>query len=187
MDKDNSRACLGDGYALGVSFRITVVCLGNICRSPIAEAVLRDRIWRAGLLDEVAVDSAGTGDWHLGHPADPRALATLTAHDYALDHRARQIDPTWLAGIDLLLAMDVANYADLLQMQRAAGTSTSIRMLRSFDPELADLPEPSAELEVPDPYEGGDGDFLRVLHMIESAADGLVAQLQTQLSGLGKA
>ena len=89
-----------------MSTRITVVCLGNICRSPIAEAVLRDRLEGAGLGHEVLVDSAGTGDWHKGHPADARARATLEAHGYALDHRARQIDPSWLAGTDLLLAME---------------------------------------------------------------------------------
>lgn len=158
-----------------------MVCLGNICRSPIAEAVIRERIQRAGLQDRVVVDSAGTGDWHIGHPADPRALATLAAHDYQLDHRARQIDPSWLAGIDLLLAMDLANYQDLLVMQRQAGTSTPIRMLRAFDPALAGHPEPSPALQVPDPYEGGDAEFARVLQMIQAAADGLVEQLGTQL------
>lgn len=165
-----------------MSYRITVVCLGNICRSPIAEAVLRDRILRAGLAHEVTVDSAGTGDWHLGHPADPRALTTLEAHDYHLDHQARQIDPSWLAGIDLILAMDMANYQDLQVMQRQAGSASEIRMLRAFDPALADEREPSAELEVPDPYEGGDAEFVRVLHMIESAADGLLEQLGHTLS-----
>ncbi|NDF96834.1 MAG: protein tyrosine phosphatase, partial [Proteobacteria bacterium] len=73
-------------------FRITVVCLGNICRSPIGEAVLRDRVAEAGLADLVQVDSAGTGDWHLGHDADPRARAVLQQHGYPLSHQARQID-----------------------------------------------------------------------------------------------
>ncbi len=167
-------------YASRVSYRITIVCLGNICRSPIAEAVLRDRIVRAGLQDAVVVDSAGTGDWHLGGPADPRALATLRAHDYPLEHRARQIDPSWFASIDLILAMDRANFRDLLVMRKQAGSTTEIRMFRAFDPALAASREPSAELEVPDPYEGGDAEFVRVLHMIEKAADGLVAHLSTR-------
>ncbi len=79
-----------------VPYRITVVCLGNICRSPIGEAVLRARLADAGLADRVQVDSAGTGDWHLGHPADPRALATLDAHGYPHDH----IGPPDLAALD---------------------------------------------------------------------------------------
>lgn len=173
-------------YASCVSYQITVVCLGNICRSPIAEAVLRDRIQRAGLTAKVAVDSAGTGDWHLGGPADPRTLATLTAHGYPLEHRARQIDASWFSDIDLILAMDMANYQDLQIMRKSSDSGVEIRMLRAFDPALSKASEPSAELEVPDPYEGGAADFTRVLHMIESAADGLVALL-AEKSRLGEA
>jgi protein-tyrosine phosphatase len=154
-------------------FRITVVCLGNICRSPIGEAVLRSRLARAGLADRVRVDSAGTGDWHLGHPADPRALATLDAHDYPHDHVARQIGPHWMDDIDLLLAMDEANYADLARMLPAAG-GPELRMMRSFDRALAHLPEPHPDLAVPDPYYGRPEGFDEVLRMIEQAADGIV-------------
>lgn len=158
-------------------YRITVVCLGNICRSPIGEAVLRARIAEAGLAERVAVDSAGTGDWHLGHPADPRALATLDAAGYPHDHIARQIAPHWMDGIDLLLAMDEANYADLAAMLPGDGSGPELRMMRSFDPALAHLPEPHPELDVPDPYYGGPEGFTEVLHMIEEAADGLVDDL----------
>jgi protein-tyrosine phosphatase len=159
-------------------YRITVVCLGNICRSPIGEVVLRDRILSAGLADRVVVDSAGTGDWHIGHPADPRALATLDAHGYAHDHRARQIAADWLDGIDLLLAMDEANYRDLRRMAARAGASPELRMLRTFDPALAHLPEPHPDLDVPDPYYGGPEGFVEVLGMIERAADGLIPVLR---------
>lgn len=155
-------------------YRITVVCLGNICRSPIGEAVLRARLVDAGLADRVQVDSAGTGDWHLGHPADPRALATLDAHGYPHDHVARQIAPHWMDGIDLLLAMDEANYADLARMLPSGGAGPELRMMRSFDPALAHLSEPHAELSVPDPYYGGPEGFDEVLRMIEQAADGIV-------------
>ena len=154
-------------------YRITVVCLGNICRSPIGEAVLRARIAGAGLADRVVVDSAGTGDWHLGHPADPRALATLDAAGYPHDHVARQITPHWMDGIDLLLAMDAANYRDLARMLPPDG-APELRMMRSFDPALAGIPEPSPALDVPDPYYGGPEGFVEVLHMIEEAADGIV-------------
>jgi len=164
-----------------VSFRITLVCLGNICRSPIAEVVLRDRIAQAGLAEQVTVDSAGTGDWHLGRPADTRAQATLTAHGYVVDHRARQIDSSWFGGIDLALAMDSVNFADIVAMRDEARAATTIHLLRSYDPALAGLPEPSPELDVPDPYEGDSSSFEAVLHMIESAADGLVGQLGSLL------
>ena len=172
------------GYAPRVSqFRITLVCLGNICRSPIGEAVLRDRINKAGLESLVLVDSAGTGDWHIGYPADPRAAATITQYGYTLDHQARQINSTWFGAIDLVLAMDTENYKNLQVMLDEAGApATELRMFRSFDPALAHLLEPSSDLDVPDPYYGGEESFVLVLKMIEDAADGLVAYLRQQIN-----
>ncbi len=158
-------------------YRITVVCLGNICRSPIGEAVLRARVADAGLAERVHVDSAGTGDWHLGHGADPRTLAVLDAHDYPHDHIARQIAPHWMDDIDLLLAMDEANYRDLERMGAGLGDGPELRMFRSFDPALAGLREPHPDLVVPDPYYGGPEGFVDVLQMVEKAADGIVDDL----------
>lgn len=179
---DDSRRLISDGAAPHASrsrpYRITVVCLGNICRSPMAEAVLRDRLEAADLADSVSVDSAGTGDWHLGHQADPRARATLDEAGYAHDHISRQIAPHWMDDIDLLLAMDESNYADLVVMlddsDLPADQRPSLRMFRSFDPDLAHLPEPHPELAVPDPYFGGADGFVESLTMIEKAADGIV-------------
>ena len=165
-----------DAASRPAPYRITVVCLGNICRSPIGEAVLRARLADAGLSEQVVVDSAGTGDWHLGHPADPRTIAVLDEAGYPHDHIARQIAPHWMDGIDLLLAMDEANYADLVAMLPADG-GPQLRMMRSFDPALAHLPEPHPDLAVPDPYYGGPEDYTEVLQMIEEAADGLVDDL----------
>lgn len=170
-------------------YRVTVVCLGNICRSPMGEAVLKERIRRAGLAERVSVDSAGTGDWHLGHPADARARDTLGQAGYRLDHVSRQIDPTWMAGIDLLLAMDEANYRDLAAMLQATDLPSdelpALRMFRSFDPDLAHLPEPHADLAVPDPYYGGVDGFDASLVMIEKAADGIVDGLLVELEQRG--
>ncbi len=158
-------------------FRVTVVCLGNICRSPIGEAVIRDRVAAAGLDARVQVDSAGTGDWHLGHDADHRARQVLRDHGYALTHRARQIVPSWLESIDLLLAMDATNYANLQAMGAGSTGGPMLRMLRSFDPSLRDLPEGAPGLEVPDPYYSDSDGFTQVLRMIEVASDGLVVEL----------
>jgi len=164
------------------SYRITAVCLGNICRSPIAEAVIRDRIAAAGFGDVVVVDSAGTGDWHLGHGADPRSLSTLAASNYTLeDHTARQITTEWFDRLDLILAMDSANYRDLQVLAERAGVEPNLHMLRAFDPSLAHLTAPHPELDVPDPYYGGDDGFNDVLALIESAADGLITQLPAHL------
>jgi len=142
-----------------------------------AEAVLRARLADAGLSDRVVVDSAGTGDWHLGHGADPRTLAVLDEHGYPHDHVARQIAPHWMDGIDLLLAMDEANYRDLQEMLPSDGSGPELRMFRSFDPGLADLPEPHPKLVVPDPYFGGPEGFDDALQMIEKATDGIVGGL----------
>ena len=165
-----------------VPFRITVVCLGNICRSPIGEAVLRDRVNGADLPRAVAIDSAGTGDWHRGQGADPRALAVLDAHGYRHEHIARQITPNWFADIDLVLAMDEANYADLERLITRSGQPTDLRMMRAFDPALAGVREPSPQLDVPDPYYGGPEGFEEVLRMIEAASDGLVTHLRQEWS-----
>lgn len=168
------------------TFRITVVCLGNICRSPMGEVVLQERVATAGLADVVRVDSAGTGDWHLGHPADPRAHAALVDAGYEVEHVSRQITPDWMSDIDLLLAMDEANYRDLAVMLDATGlpsdTRSPLRMFRSFDPALAHLTEPHPDLSVPDPYYGGQDGFLATLDMIEKAADGIVDGLLAQFS-----
>lgn len=158
-------------------YRITCVCLGNICRSPMAEAVLRDRIERAGMSDAVAVDSAGTGHWHIGHDADPRALATLSAAGYDLRHAARQFEPHWLERSDLILAMDRQNLSDLRTIARRHGVAADhVRLFRSFDP--AAEPDP----EVPDPYYGGDDGFTDVLELVERASDGIVVHLRQELS-----
>jgi protein-tyrosine phosphatase len=163
-------------------YRITAVCLGNICRSPIAESVIRQRVEAAGLGDVVVVDSAGTGDWHLGHGADPRSLSTLAANAYRLDgHTARQITPDWFTDLDLVLAMDSTNYRNLTAMAAQGGVDADLHMFRSFDPALTHVVAPDPELDVPDPYYGGVDGFDQVLAMIEQAADGLMEQLPTRL------
>jgi protein-tyrosine phosphatase len=147
--------------------RVAVVCLGNICRSPIAEVVLRDRLDSAGLAERVEVLSAGTGGWHVGGPMDERAAAVLTGHGYdASRHRARQVDPEWLATLDLVLAMDEQNLRDLEPLV----APDRLRMFRDFDPEAG-----PGDRDVPDPYYGGDDGFDDVLAMVERTADSLVA------------
>ncbi|WP_433497831.1 low molecular weight protein-tyrosine-phosphatase [Sphaerimonospora sp. CA-214678] len=148
--------------------RVCVVCLGNICRSPMAEAVLRRTFAEHGL--DVVVDSAGTSDWHVGNPMDERALATLAEHGYdGSSHRVRQFDPAWFAERDLVLVMDRENLRDI---RRLAPPEADVRLLRSFDPAA---PEGA---EVPDPYYGGPEGFVEALHMIEAAAEGLAKHLE---------
>jgi protein-tyrosine phosphatase len=156
-------------------YRVVFVCLGNICRSPMAEVVLRSKLAAAGLGDRVQVASAGTGDWHIGEGADPRTLTALTARGYdAGGHRARQFDAGWFDDYDLVLALDRRNLADLratAPMHRRG----DVRLLRSFDPDAG------TDLDVPDPYYGGDDGFDVVLGVVERACTGLLEHLRGQI------
>jgi len=144
--------------------QIVVVCSGNICRSPMAELVLRKEFDDAGLTDVVRVSSAGTGGWHEGEPADKRARATLKAHGYPTAHVASEVSEEDL-GADLLLAADTG-HAEFLRAR--VDDPAKVRLLRSFDPTAPD------GAEVPDPYYGGDDGFEDVLGMIERAVPGLL-------------
>ena len=164
----------------GNPYRITTVCLGNICRSPMAEAVIRARVDAAGLEAWVRVDSAGTDGWHIGEDADPRALQTLRAAGYDLAHSGRQITTEWFVepgSPDLLLTMDSSNYATVISLAPDDAARERVRMMRSFDPTLAGLSAGDPRLDVPDPWYGDHDGFADVLAMLEAAADGLVADL----------
>ncbi len=173
---------MSDAPALKAPLRVTAVCLGNICRSPIAEAVLRDRIERAGLSEKVVVDSAGTGDWHIGHDADPRSQAILAQNGYSLTHSARQITSVWMSELDIILVMDSINYVNVEALIRESGYEPELYMMRSFDPDLANLGNLSPELDVPDPYYDRVDGFALVLEMIERAADAFVAGLPARVN-----
>lgn len=150
-------------------YAISLVCLGNICRSPTAHVVLEARLVAAGLDDRVSVRSSGTGDWHVGRPMDSRAAATLEHGGYdASRHRAQQYDHSWAARDDLVLAMDHDNLADL------GGRTDRIALFRDFDPV-------GAGEDVPDPYYGGADGFGEVLSIVERTADALVAALSPTL------
>ncbi len=138
--------------------RILAVCTGNICRSPMVEYVLRDAAARVGLA--VDVRSAGTGDWHEGYPADPRALRALLARGYdAREHRATVVDDDLLGWADIVVALDRGH----AQWLRAHGADPVL--LRPFDPEA------DGDQDVPDPFYRSDGDFDEVLGMVERAAE----------------
>ncbi len=155
------------------SVRVLMVCLGNICRSPTAHIVFAQRVLEAGLQERVRVDSAGTGDWHIGHPPDARSQTAAAQRGYDMSAlRARQVRARDFQDFDLLLAMDENNLRDL---QRLAPPEHrhKLRMFMDF----ADLEERS----VPDPYYGETQDFQRVLDLVETAADGLLRHLRQQL------
>ena len=179
----------------GAPYRVCLVCLGNICRSPMAETVLRAALAAAGLDGAVVVDSAGTGDWHVGDAMDPGARAALATrgHDGSA-HRARQFQPSWLPRRDLILAMDARNLADLRRMARGQDADR----IRLFG-EVGGLAEAPGRLgpaaargqassvvppggsragrDIPDPWGGGPDEFGHVLDLLGAAAPVIVARL----------
>lgn len=142
------------------------------------EVILRSMLEQAGLADEVRVDSAGIGDWHVGQGADPRTLAALHRGGYdGSSHVARQFEASYLEDHDLILAADRGHLRDLLQLAEGHDTSSQTRLVREFDPDAM----AAGELELDDPYFGNASDFDRCLHEIELACRGLVAELQREL------
>jgi protein-tyrosine phosphatase len=157
-------------------YRVCFVCMGNICRSPMAATVLSALLADAGLADRVSVESAGTGGWHAGDPADARALRTLTGHGYdGGAHRARQFDAAWFEELDLIVALDRDNLRTLRRMA-PPDAEDRIVLLRSFDPAAS-----PGDLEVPDPYYEGAAGFEHVYDLIEAACKGLVGYIAEQL------
>lgn len=160
-------------------YRVMTVCTGNICRSPMAQVVLRDRLSRAGLDGTVVVDSTGISDEEHGHPIDRRASRVLTANGYEVPpHRARRITRADLAATDLVLAMTSVHARSLRALARDdASLAGRVRMYRSFDPDApADGPEHL--LDVDDPWFGNESDFEVTLAEVEAAADGIVAHVR---------
>ncbi len=161
-----------------MTYRVCFVCTGNICRSPMAEAVFHARVADAGLDGLVEADSAGTGGWHEGEGADPRTVAVLAENGYDLDHTARQFQPSWFARLDLVIALDAGHLRALRRLAPTEQDADKVRLLRSYDP-AADR----GDLDVPDPYYGGVDGFEECLEMVEAASDGLLAAVREQVEG----
>jgi protein-tyrosine phosphatase len=153
--------------------RILFVCLGNICRSPTAEGVLRHKLREAGLEGRVHLDSAGTGDWHVGKAPDSRTRAAALRRGYDLALlRGRQVSAEDFTRFDLILAMDSNNLRDLQALCPGHATAELDLFLRRYTLAVAD---------VPDPYYGGEDGFEQVLDLIEQAGDALIAEIRSRL------
>jgi protein-tyrosine phosphatase len=160
--------------------RLLFVCLGNICRSPTAEGVMRELVAREGLADDVQVESAGTGAWHVGSAPDRRASAAARAHGVALEGSARQVAEADFDDFDLLLAMDRQNARELRARARGERQAAKVRLLREFDPAsvAGDGSAAGHDLDVPDPYYGGDDGFDEVFALVQAACAGLLEQIR---------
>lgn len=172
LGHDGTMTFDGSGAPSSV-FRICFVCTGNICRSPMAEVVFRDLAMRAGLDDRLAISSAGTGEWHVGEPADHRTIAALERRGFdGSTHRARQFDPDWFDDLELAVVFDRNHDRTLRAWAHSEADRSKVALLLGFDHEN------TGQLEVPDPYYSDAAMFDRVLAQIERACASLLAQVE---------
>jgi protein-tyrosine phosphatase len=154
--------------------RICFVCLGNICRSPTAEAVMKHLVREAGLQQAIRIESAGTGDWHVGQPRDRRSQATGAARGIPLSGKAQQFTAADFDRFDYVIAMDASNRDNLRTMAPGPAALSKISLLRSFDDAAA------SDADVPDPYYGGASGFDTVFDICQSACAALLARIRRE-------
>ncbi len=154
--------------------KVLFVCMGNICRSPLAHGLFEHRVRQAGLTDRIGIDSAGTHAYHVGNSPDPRSQQTAIRHGIDLSsQRARQVKVSDFEIFDYVLAMDRDNQA-ILSSQCPEEHRHKLHLFLEFAPQLA-------ETEVPDPYYGGDQGFEHVLDLVESACEGLLEDIRMRI------
>jgi protein-tyrosine phosphatase len=153
---------------------VLFVCLGNICRSPLAAAVFRELVLAEGLEEQFDIDSAGTSGYHTGDAPDDRTVATAARRGVRVDHAARRIAAEDFDRFDYVIVMDTSNLAKVQRLAESAQPDADVRLLRSFDASAGD------DLEVPDPYFGGARGFEDVHDMIERAARGLLEHIRSE-------
>lgn len=157
---------------------VLFVCMGNICRSPMAEGIFRREVAKAGLADHIHIDSAGTHSYHIGEPPDPRAQSAIRRRGVDISGlRGRQVAEADFEKFDYILAMDEANLG-ILKRSAPAHAHDKIRLLLSFSSKYPDQ-------EVPDPYYGGPKGFEENLDMIEDAVAGLIGEIRARLAAGG--
>lgn len=157
------------------TLNVCFVCHGNICRSPLAQGVMESLVKQEGLENTILISSAGVSGWHIGEPPDDRMHATARKHGVTLNSRARHFQAHDFKQMDMVLAMDHSNLETLKAMLPLAETRDKLFLFRSFDPEN------KGDLEVPDPYYGGERGFELVFEMVERACPKILDRLKTML------
>lgn len=150
--------------------KVLFVCLGNICRSPLAEAVFNHKIKQLHLQHRISADSCGTGDYHIGDQPDPRTIKTAQKNGVEIWHQARQLSAQDLTGFDYLFAMDEQNKRGILRLPDAGKHSHKIKLMREFDPQ--------GQGDVPDPYYGTMNDFQHVFEMLDRTLDVFIESIK---------
>jgi protein-tyrosine phosphatase len=153
--------------------KILFVCLGNICRSPLAEAIFKHKICEKGLESLVEVHSCGTANYHVGDRPDPRTIKNALKNGIAIDHLGRQLCEQDLESYDFIIAMDKSNHTNILKLTNAKTHSHKIKLMRSYDL------SPSGE-EVPDPYYGDEAGFQNVFDILSHSTDSFISYLQKE-------
>ncbi len=151
--------------------KVLFVCLGNICRSPLAEGIFRHKVAARNLTHRFHADSCGTGNYHIGQQPDPRTLRNASNNGVVLDHRCRQLRAQDLADFDHIIAMDKSNLRNILMLENAEEHRQKIRLMRDWDP------HPGSP-EVPDPYHGDERDFQEVFTILDSCMEGFIDHLE---------
>ena len=152
--------------------KVLFVCLGNICRSPLAEALFKKHVDENGLNDEFIIDSCGTSNYHIGDPPDRRSYANAYQNGVVVEHAGRQLTYDDLLNFDYILAMDYSNLADIQQLSKDDPAEGEIMLMREFDPDLA------SPQDVPDPYYGGDQGFQHVFEILDRSTSSLLDRIR---------
>ena len=153
--------------------KVLFVCLGNICRSPLAEAIFQTQITQKGFDHLVEMDSCGTANYHVGDLPDGRTRANAMKNGVAINHRGRQLSHHDLERYDFVLAMDRSNYRNILALENAGHHEHKIMLMRNFDPLKSND-------EVPDPYYGGEKDFQEVFEILDRSVRGFIQHLERE-------
>lgn len=153
--------------------KVILVCMGNICRSPLAKVILCDTLTKRNLIDNFIIDSAGTISYHVGEDADCRSIAIAAKHGLKMQHKARQLTKADIEFYDFIMVMDSKNYYDVLDI--AMDSSNKIYYLRKFNPESN-----VADLSIPDPYYGDEQDFELVYQLCQNSINGFIQFLEEQ-------
>lgn len=156
-----------------MKIKVLFVCLGNICRSPMAEGIFKAQVEKAGLSDKIEIDSAGTSAYHIGELADPRMRETALQHGITLTHKARQVKADDLLEFDYVIAMDPINLSDLQRL--APNPKAKVKLMRSFG-------KNADNLAIPDPYYGGNDGFEEVFELLEGFTGALLEEIDASLN-----
>ncbi len=152
--------------------KVMFVCMGNICRSPLGQAVFEHIVQQENAEDQYSADSTGTIAYHVGEPSDPRMRAVAARHRVPINHRAQHLKPKHLDEFDLILCMDSDNLHDAMRLAKTEEQRSKVRLLRDYDPE--------GRGDVPDPYYGGEAGFERVFDMVWRSGKALFEELERQ-------